>query len=189
MRKERWGAILVALALFLPAQMVNAQYSEKETTAQPAEQKGESKDTAVPESGPKKGVGETVIVPRQQPTRPQTPPRKQETKSPEEPVHFRTDVDLVTVSVAVQDENGNFLSGLKKEHFRLLEDGVPQKIQRVEAGEAPMTVVLLMEFSSLYWQFLYQTLEASYGFINSLQPEDWVAVIVYDMQPDRKSVV
>ena len=47
-----------------------------------------------------------------------------------------------------------------------------------------MTVAMVVEFSSLYWQFLYQTMEAAYMFVNSLRPEDWVAVIAYDMRTE-----
>ena len=181
MRKERLGPILFLFWIFLLGQPLRAQYSEKEATTPPAGQKGESKEPDAAQSGPKKGVGETVIVPRRQPAKPPAPQKKDET-SGQEPVRFRTEVDLVTVSVVVQDEKGNFLSGLGKGNFRLQEDGVSQQIQRVEASEASMTVVLLMEFSDLYWEFLYQTVEASYGFINSLQPNDWVAVVIYDMK-------
>jgi len=84
----------------------------------------------------------------------------------------------------VQDRNGNFLPGLQKEHFRILEDGVPQQIRRMETVEAPMTVALVIEFSSVFWDFLYQTMEAAYGFVNSLRPEDWVAIIAYDMKTE-----
>ncbi|MBI3895362.1 MAG: VWA domain-containing protein [Acidobacteria bacterium] len=182
MRREMAGIVLFFVWVSLLGSPLSAQYSEQETTAQPAEQPNEPKGANIPESGPKRGVGETVIVPRQQPTRPPATQKRPETNR-DEPVRFRTEVELVTVSVVVQDDKGIFLSGLGKQNFRIQEDGVVQQIQRVEAAEAPMTVALLMEFSDLYWQFLYQTLQASYGFINSLQPDDWVAVIVFDMKP------
>ncbi|MBI4458718.1 MAG: VWA domain-containing protein [Acidobacteria bacterium] len=164
--------------LLLPPPL-RAQYAEQGETASPQSQQ---KDAPAAAPGPRKGVGETVIVPRQQPSRPPATAPKPDQTSGEEPVRFRTEVDLVTVSVVVQDEKGNFLSGLGKANFRLLEDGVPQEIQKVDASEAAMTVVLLMEFSDLYWEFLYQTLGAAYGFINSLQPQDWIAVAIYDMK-------
>jgi VWFA-related protein len=43
---------------------------------------------------------------------------------------------------------------------------------------------MVIEFSSLYWQFLYQTMQAAYGFVQTLRPEDWAAVIAYDMKPE-----
>lgn len=51
-----------------------------------------------------------------------------------------------------------------------------------------MTVCLVIEFSNLYQQYWsytwYQTLEASYGFLETLKPEDYVAVVAYDMRPE-----
>jgi VWFA-related protein len=104
--------------------------------------------------------------------------------NPDEQVRFSTDVDLVNVGVVVQDKNGNFLSGLKKDNFRLLEDGVPQNLQSVEATEAPMTVVIVLEYSDLFWEFMWQTLQAVYGFVQSMKPEDWVAIMAYDLKPE-----
>jgi VWFA-related protein len=101
----------------------------------------------------------------------------------DEPV-FRADVDVVDISVVVQNRNGDFLGGLQKANFLLTEDGVPQTIQRVETIEAPVTVAMVVEYSSLYWEFLYDTFQAAGGFVNSLKPEDWVALIFFDMRTE-----
>ena len=54
---------------------------------------------------------------------------------------------LVNVDAVVTDSDGNFLPGLKKENFRILEDGKPQIITNfTPSGEAPITIVLLVEF-------------------------------------------
>ena len=90
----------------------------------------------------------------------------------------------MNLSVIVQNKKGMFIPNLQKGHFRVLEDGVAQEIQRMEAFEAPMTIAMVIEFSDLYWQFLWQTMEAAYGFVNSLQEQDWVAVIAFDMRPE-----
>src|SRR5436189_5761517 len=51
-----------------------------------------------------------------------------------------------------------------------------------------MTVALVVEFSSLfqnmYTETWYQTLTAAYGFVQSLKPEDYVAVVAYDIRPE-----
>ena len=137
-----------------------AQYAEGKQRRKPADQ-----------GGPNNGVGETVIVPKKSPPKPPPPPpqQKKEKINPEETYSIRTDVELVSVGVVVQEKNGNFIPGLTKEQFRISEDGVPQKIQRMETSEAPMTMAMVIEFSSLYWQFLYQTMTASYGFVQSLE--------------------
>lgn len=164
-----------------------AQYSESSEPSRNSDSAGsteKSSPAAVPQSGPNRNVGETVVVPRDRPTRP-TPRTQQkvtERINPDDTVRFSTEVDLVNLDVVVQDRKGNFIPDLKKEHFRILEDGVPQKIQKMETTEAPVTVAMVIEFSDRYWEFLYQTMEAAYGFVNSLRPEDWVAVVVYDLK-------
>ena len=51
-----------------------------------------------------------------------------------------------------------------------------------------MTVALVIEFSNLFQQYWteswYQTLQATYGFVDTLQPDDWVAVVAYDLRPE-----
>src|SRR6185436_583947 len=46
----------------------------------------------------------------------------------DEMVTFKSSSTLVIVSVFVRDKNGNPVEGLKKEDFKLLEDGKPQNI-------------------------------------------------------------
>ena len=73
-------------------------------------------------------------------------------------------------------------------NFRVLEDNVPQQIARWTMGEAPMTIALVIEFSNLfqrYWSHAwYQTLQLAWGFAESLKPEDYAAVVAYDMRPE-----
>lgn len=159
-----------------------AQYNEPSTT--PSQQ--EPAPPQVPQSGPNRGVGETVIVPRRRAPQPQPAPepaKVEKLPGMDEPV-FRADVDLVNISVVVQNRNGDFLAGLQKDNFRLTEDGVPQTIQRVETSEAPVTVAMVVEYSSLYWEFLFDTFQAAGGFINSMKPEDWGALIFFDLRTE-----
>jgi VWFA-related protein len=55
-------------------------------------------------------------------------------------------------------------------------------------GEAPMTVCMVIEFSARFQQYWtstwYQTLTASYGFLQTLKNEDYVAVVAYDMRSE-----
>jgi len=51
-----------------------------------------------------------------------------------------------------------------------------------------MTVCMVIEWSGLwqsYWsETWYQTLTAAYGFLETLKPEDYVAVVAYDLRPE-----
>ncbi len=101
---------------------------------------------------------------------------------------FRSDVLTVTLDVAVLDNKGNPIPKISQEKFRILEDNTPQKITGYSVGEAPMTVCLVVEFSAkfqrLYSMNWFQTLNAAYGFVQMLKPEDYLAVIAYDMRPE-----
>ncbi len=101
---------------------------------------------------------------------------------------FRTDAITVSVDAAVLDNKGHFIPKLQRGHFRILEDNVPQQITGFSIGEAPMTICMVIEFSNRYQKFYsepwFQTLNAAYGFLQTLKPEDYVAVVAYDIRPE-----
>src|SRR5207245_10532956 len=95
-----------------------------------------------------------ALTQAQQPPPPPQQPDKQE-KKPEQPGEFAISIEvpLVTVDVVVTDNSGNFITGLKKDNFRILEDGVPQTITNFSPTDAPITMVMLMEFSKLGYEY------------------------------------
>ncbi len=102
---------------------------------------------------------------------------------------FHSDVNTVQLDVAVLDNKGRFIPNIPRDKFRVLEDNVPQQIGSFSANaDAPMTIAMVIEFSNLYQQYWsegwYQTLVAAYGFVQTLKPEDYVAVIAYDMRSE-----
>ncbi len=107
---------------------------------------------------------------------------------PQDQPLFTADTNAVTVDIAVLDNKGQFIANIPPGNFQILEDGVPQKIVSVGQTQAPATVALLIEFSNRWQQYWsetwYQTLTATYGFVETLRPEDWVAVIAYDLRPE-----
>jgi len=101
---------------------------------------------------------------------------------------FRSDVLTVTLDVAVLDNKGNPIPKIPQEKFRILEDNTPQKVTGFSVGQSAMTICLVVEFSNKF-QRLYtsgwgQTLRDAYGFVQTLKPEDYLAVIAYDMRPE-----
>jgi VWFA-related protein len=152
---------------------------------------------SVAQEGPSKDVGETVAKPRKKDggspdaDQPKIPSRLSDKNKPDIPpdaAAFKVDTSVVNVDVAVLDNKGHFIPNIPRGNFRILEDNVPQQISNFTMGEAPMTVCLLIEFSNKFQQYWtetwYQTLTASYGFLQTLKPEDYVAVIAYDMRPE-----
>ena len=94
-----------------------------------------------------------------------------------------TTVPLVNVDVVVTDNDGNYLNNLKKENFRIIEDGAPQTITNFGTTDAPITVVLLIEFSQLgYGWFLYNAVNWADVFLHQLKPNDWIALESFNMR-------
>jgi VWFA-related protein len=146
------------------------------------------------QSGPTKDVDQTVAKPRKDSTEPDAAPipsklsKKAQPDIPENLPSFKSDVNVVSVDVAVLDNHGHFIPNIPRASFRVLEDEVPQQIKSFGKSTAPMTVCLLIEFSAKFqWygsQTWYQTLSAAYGFVQTLKPEDYAAVIAYDMKEE-----
>jgi VWFA-related protein len=89
----------------------------------------------------------------------------------------------VNVDVMVTLKNGQWVPGLRKENFRLFEDGSPQQITNFGVSKAPITAVLLVEFGDTNYAFMRDALQASYAFAHTLTKDDWIAVSYYDMLP------
>jgi Ca-activated chloride channel family protein len=149
-------------------------------------QDGPSPTTSDTVARPRKKADSTTPAEEDQPKIPSKFSNKN--KVPEGTPTFSTDATTVSVDVAVIDSKGNFIPKIPKNYFRILEDNVPQQVSGYSIGEAPMTVALVVEFSAkfqnMYTQTWYQTLTAAYGFVQSLKPEDYVAVIAYDIRPE-----
>jgi VWFA-related protein len=133
--------------------------------------------------GPQTDVGPYAIPKKKDEPPPPPPPEKPKKIEGMPDYSIRVDVPLVQVPVAVTTKDGQFISNLKKENFRVFEDGTPQAISNFTVSEAPITAVLVVEFASTNYSFIVDALNASYSFANTLKKEDWVAVVAYDMKP------
>jgi VWFA-related protein len=95
------------------------------------------------------------------------------------------EVPVVTLDVIATTTHGDLLTGLKKENFRIVDDGAPQTISNFGTSDAPITIVMLMEFSSrgYYDWFAYQAKYWADAFFPNLKQKDWVALVTFDMKP------
>jgi VWFA-related protein len=116
---------------------------------------------------------------------PQQPATPQQQKPAEAGASIAVEVPVVTLDVIATTQHGDLLTGLKKENFRVIDDGAPQTITNFGATDAPITIVMLMEFSSrgYYDWFAYQAKYWADAFFPNLQQKDWVALVTFDMRP------
>jgi VWFA-related protein len=148
------------------------------------------------QDGPQSQSTDSVAKPKKPGTDEPPPPEKapipSEFKKPKDAAAagdvptFRTSATTVSVDVAVMDDHNRFIPKIPQGNFRILEDGVPQQVTQFGQSEAPMTICMLIEFSGrfqAYWSMGWQeTLMASYGFLETLKPDDNVAVVAYDLR-------
>ena len=59
------------------------------------------------------------------------------TAAQDDPMHLRVNVVLVQLNVAVTDDKGNYVTGLRPEDFAVIEDKIPQKISTFEESSDP----------------------------------------------------
>jgi VWFA-related protein len=126
--------------------------------------------------------------PTQQQPVPPTPPSGQQQQKPSGPPPPQSEIsaqtNVVTLDAVVTDQDGDILTNLKQANFRVLDDGQPQQITNFSPTDAPITIVILMEFSralSSWGYFGYKAKYWAYDFLNHLGPKDWVAFKTFDL--------
>ena len=92
----------------------------------------------------------------------------------------RVNTTLVTVPVSVVDRQGRYIPHLRREDFRLFENGVEQEIAYFDSTEKPFTVALLLDTSGSTRFHLWEIKEAAITFANQLRPDDRVLVVTFN---------
>src|SRR5579871_2226893 len=176
--------VVLCIALMSGSVTVWAQEQGPSQPSGQAPDNGKPKQDAPAEAGgPTDNVGPYAIPKKKTEDAPPPPPVAPKKVDDLPDYSLKVNVPLVNVDVLVTTKDGQFVPGLKKENFRVLEDGVPQQVSHFNVSQAPITAVLLVEFASTNYIFMMQALQASYAFANTLRKDDWVAVAYYDMQP------
>ena len=93
---------------------------------------------------------------------------------------IRFDTSLVTVPVTVLDRNGRYVPLLRREQFRIAENGVEQKIAYFATTDSPFSVVLLIDTSGSTRLRLDDIQDAAIKFVERLKPTDSVMVMSFD---------
>ncbi|HKX27044.1 MAG TPA: VWA domain-containing protein [Blastocatellia bacterium] len=125
--------------------------------------------------------------------------RRQEEKKIDKtipPASINIETEVVNVeAVLYNKKTGALLQGLKKENFEIYEDGIKQEIENFSTPEAPVTMVLLLEYSKLvdilgqatggYFEpGRIEILRPAFEFVNRfVKPKDFISLVAYDIRP------
>jgi len=179
----RISLIALVLCALVAATVTGAAYAQT-----PAPQPTMPTNAQAPDSGegPIIDNGSIVIPKKKESDEPPVPPAPAEPKLKNptgEPYALHVDVPIVNLDVSVVlDKNHQFVPGLKPENFLVLEDGVEQKVDNVRITQTPITAVMLLEFAANSWNVINDMRNASASFFHSLRPDDYVAVMTYDLR-------
>ena len=184
-RVQPSGLVKVLLIALCTVAFAISPSRAQNTPNQSQSQQGSQQQQQTPEAGGPTGDIGPIAVPKKKPEDEKPPERVPKVKNPEEIGTFslKVDVPLVNLPIDVVTANGQFIPGLKAENFKILEDGVPQKIDTFsQQGDKPITAVLLIEFAANNYYFMMDALNAAYSFTQQMKKEDWIAVTSYDMK-------
>lgn len=151
-----------------------------------AAQQGEAPEKETGTQGPKQTESDTIIGPKKQapPKKKRISPKKPAGEKPEENFTLAVEIELVNLDVVVTDKRGNFIPNLGQKNFKVFEDKIEQKVTNFSPTSAPLTIVVLVEFArTLAWWF-DDVVTPTAGFIELLRPDDWAALVAYDMRPE-----
>jgi len=89
-------------------------------------------------------------------------------------------VDLVLMHVSVFDKANHFVAGLKKENFRVYEDGVQQEVTSFSREDLPVSMGIVLDLSGSMKSRIDQVNKAALAFIRASNPEDQVFLIGFN---------
>ena len=186
-RRCRFASFLLLAALALAP----AGWAQSTPPAQPQQTPpAQPPDQTSPDAGGPGGDNGAIALPKKKDKTDDTPPpapAQPKFKNPEGAGDYSLKIEVpeVTVDVGVLlEKTGQFVPGLKPANFKLYENGVEQKITGFKRVEAPVTALMLCEFSNsnYTYSFLYDMRNAAWEFAQQLRPQDYVALMTFDMR-------
>lgn len=92
----------------------------------------------------------------------------------------RVSTNLITVPAEVMDRDGRHIGNLRKQDFRVFENGVEQELAYFAPVEQPFTVALLLDVSGSTQSQLQEIRAAANTFIKRLRPNDRLLLLSFD---------
>ncbi|MEW5974373.1 MAG: VWA domain-containing protein [Acidobacteriota bacterium] len=109
---------------------------------------------------------------------------------------LKVDVQLVMVDAVVRDHAGRLIDNLRRDDFRVFENGVEQSIQSFSRDELPLAVALVVDRSGSVAPFMNDLRRAAYQALSQLKKGDKVALFAFagdvqrleDLTTDRQRI-
>jgi len=171
---------------------LDASQDSAPSTSSPASPAARDEGSASAESIPEfpaddsesKSESDVVTLADLRPPVPGLPPPPTELPG-ESDYKLRVNVRLVLVEAFVRDDRGHTIDELKKEDFRLYEDGAEQEIRHFSRDELPLAVALVVDRSGSVAPYMPELRRAAYDTLRQLKRGDRVALFAFAEDVDR----
>ncbi len=118
---------------------------------------------------------------RRRQTKPELESRiPQDTPAADKGFTIGVSVDMVVMYTSVFDKSGHFVGGLKKENFKLYEDGIQQALESFSQEDVPVSMGILIDLSGSMKGKIDQVRKAALAFIRASNPKDQVFLIGFN---------
>lgn len=119
------------------------------------------------------------------PPPPAPPPPATDVEANPRAFKLSVDVPLVLVDAVVRDRLGRPMENLRKEDFRLLEDGVEQQVQSLSRDEYPLAVAIVIDRSGSVAPYMNEIRHAAYRALMKLKSGDQVCLYSFAARVER----
>ena len=90
------------------------------------------------------------------------------------------DSSVVIVNASITEPGGRNAAGLRKDQFKVFEDGVEQRIEYFSSGETPFAAVILLDTSGSMEERVSMARAAAIRFLDGLRESDSAAIYRFD---------
>ncbi|HKO96331.1 MAG TPA: VWA domain-containing protein [Pyrinomonadaceae bacterium] len=182
-REVVWFLMVLVLCVWVGSPSAQTQTPEK--PQDPASPTDKPKDPS-PQPTDKPQDPTTLDTIGPPPPLPTPTPKPSVAPTPEPEVEIeendivRVSTNLITVPAEVLDRSGRYIGNLRKDDFRIFENGVEQELAYFASVEQPFTVALLLDVSGSTQTQLQAIRAAANTFIKGLRPNDRLLMISFD---------
>lgn len=97
---------------------------------------------------------------------------------------IKVETDLVLVNVTVTDPMNRLVTGLEREHFRVLEQNQQQEIRHFSNEDSPVSMGVIFDLSGSMGNKIDQAKEAVVEFFKTANPQDEFFIITFADKPE-----
>jgi Ca-activated chloride channel homolog len=97
---------------------------------------------------------------------------------------LRIDTTVVQIPVTVTDPLNRFVTGLEREHFRIFEDKIEQKVTYFSSEDAPTSIGIVFDTSGSMGSKLQKSRQAVAQLMKTANPEDEFFLVQFNERPE-----